>query len=688
MAVMATVGIQNAIGADAEADALRARLNGDLRSYVASSKVNTSLIPNLASSDWKVQVLAKEEAISRVVEVQGNTVLHVGKEFRSDRIIIHGDGVVWVDGTVVCPLIDIRGRGLVVFTENPLNFNGGWILMNSGLVVSKSDNHAGVHFRQGGSLMVDQHNHGEVIVSEGILSLKVGRDQNGDITLKGTSDISNISLGGDLYGTLSSNHDVNLAMQGSIYSDLDVKKNLNLKAKNFYGDSLHVDQGLTAKLRSLGDMKEESVDVKIGFGDVSVREDSHAEVVSVSDFKFKVGQNHKGNIKSEKGHVKATVMGLCEADIWAGGDLFLVADEAKGSLYAGRNGDVSIDKQLESYLYETKNNAILKCRSFWGNIKVGEEANLKAGLMERGDFSHQVQMNRGKLEVTGLNELDVTVTNQGDLSMGENKGVIKIGGNGKVKVAGSSDKAIAITGNGDISIAGHQDGAIYVGSNGKVDVRQLTGQLDVVNRADVVIGETFTKEYVDGGFVVGFGSIQVKGENIVSVESTQGNGALNLKVGGGQTGDLKAAGDLSSSIAGAHDGQVDVDKNWKHSAQSHNGQVDVGGVMEAKVTGNWLGDVAVEGQGGGTSKLTATEIWDSNLIFQCPAEVKAKSMLNRSGDDESLRLKGGLVHMSDDLQAHLASTHAVVVKARRIVGDVHVDEASKIDAIIKGRFNR
>ena len=173
----------------------------------------------------------------------------------------------------------------------------------------------------------------------------------------------------------------------------------------------------------------------------------------------------------------------------------------------------------------------------------------------------------------------------------------------------------------------------------------------------------------------------------MTVTSTKTGGALSLKVGGQQMGNLTTAGDLNSEIKQALEGAVLVSGSWKHTALSHDGSVDVTGIMEANVRGDWMGHVAVEGKGGGMSKLTAVQIIDSNLIFQCPAEVKAKSMLNQKGADESLRLKGGLVEMSEDLQAHLASTDAVVVKARRIIGDVHVDESSRIDAIIKGRLN-
>jgi hypothetical protein len=296
-------------------------------------------------------------------------------------------------------------------------------------------------------------------------------------------------------------------------------------------------------------------------------------------------------------------------------------------------------------------------------------------------------MKKGSIEVQYTNELDLMIEEKGKIQLGENHGIIKIGGDGEVMIKGSSDKEISITSNGKISVNGDQVGAVYVGGNGAIDVGTLTGDLNVVLKAEVVLGTTKTIEYVDGGITVGAGSIEVKRDNVVAITSTKAGGALALKVGGLQDGDLTVAGDLNSNINKALQGDVLIGGSWKHSAQSHEGSVDVTGVMDATVRGDWMGHVAVEGKGGGMSKLTAVQILDSNLIFLCPAEVRAKSMLNQKGADESLRLKGGLVEISEDLQAHLASTDAVVVKARRIIGDVHVDESSRIDAMIKGRLS-
>lgn len=682
--MMAAMG-QSVIAEDGEVVALRGQLQKQLSSLTKGQNLATSVL-NLGSKDWKTQVLAKDEAFSRVVEVQGKTLLHVGKEFRADRIIVHGDGVVWVDDTVVCPLIDIRGQGMVVFKNNPLNFTGGWILMDSGLVVAKADNQAGVHFRKGGTLLVEKDNHGEVIVSEGKLSLNVGGNQNGDITLKGASDSSALVIGGDLHGFLSSQQDVKLDMQGSIYSNLLGQKSVDVSAKNFLGEWIKVQQVLKAKLNQLGQRDHSLSSVEMGEGNIDVKTSSFANLVAENNLKMKVGEDQLGSVSSLKGNLNLAVGGFCDGDLMAAQNLNLSAQRSRGEIVAGADAVVKVKDSVESYRLDAGKNGTLQCGTFWGNIKVGAKGDLATHVMDRGDFSHSIEMGSGRVAVKNVNELDIVIKDEGQIKIGENRGELKIGGDGQVDVAGTSNKDIVVSKNAQVKVGQAQVGSVFVGGDGQVNIGELTGELEVVKTAKVAIGETKTMEYVDGGITIGQGSVQVKGNNIVAVTSTEAKQVLELTVGGAQKGPLKAAGDLNSKIKEVLEGDVEVAQSWTHSALAQSGDVKVGQLMKAKVAKNWSGDVSVMGAEG-ESSLSAQQILDSNLWFTSRANVVAQAMLNTDGQDESIRLKGGHIEMARDLQAHLASDGPVVVKAKRIVGDVQVDETSNIDAIVKGRLS-
>jgi hypothetical protein len=669
--------------ADGEFNGLQNQLKQEMQPYL--SEMNGVELPNFVSEQWKLQVLAEEEALGHLVEVQGSSFLKIGKKFQADRVIIHGDGVVWVEGLVVCPQIDIRGKGIVIFEANPLNYAGGWIKMDSGLVVAKTVNNAGVHFRKGGVLRVGGDNHGEILVSTGELKLQVKGTQFGDIRLGKNEKTANIQIGMDLYGQLESQQSVDLKLAGVVYSDLSSAKNLKIEAKALLSKKCEAVGHLVLKVKRIGERGQSSLRISSNTGELMVGESAFCDMTTEGELKISVKNDFLGKIQSNKGPVVLQGKDVV-GDLYSGSDLSVVAQSVKGRLTALRNANLQVAESLESQLVKIGEQGVIKASNLMANVDIAGEGKISADRILKGSFYQWIHLGQGEVIVKEVNELNLEVKKNGVLKCADNTGRLKFGGSSQIEINGRGMGAISVVNDADIFVKEGQEQSVFIGGRGQFKTSFLRAGLTIVNEAEVKIIRTESVDYEDTTISIGSGKIQIAETNDYSIEALKDQGELVLNIGAANHSDILAKGRAIINIKGDNVGSVNVANGLDWKSYSQVGPVTCMGLAKFEVKEDWRGDCVV-GPVDGVVLFKARRVIDSNLLFSADADITTETILDEQSGEEVVRLNGGNIMVKGDLMANLVGSGTVKVKAHRIIGDVQVAEKSQVEAIIKGHLN-
>ena len=640
---------------------------------------NAAGLPDLKGK-WKAKVLASDSAIGEVIEVKGSTFLKVGRLLDVDRIVVHGDGILWVDGELRCSDIDIRGKGIVLFSENPLPFSGGWIRMDSGLLLAKGSNQAGVHFRKGGTLSVAAENQGDLVVSAGELRLRVGGDQVGNIDIRGAGGKSKLNLGGDLIGSLMSLQDIDLSLKGDVHSDVNSRANLSIKAREIWGNLSSAGHSVL-EIASLGS-RLKPVEVNVGSLEAKIAKMGFADVVGNQNVNYRIGGSQEGSLKSEGGNLNVVCGGDLKGDSQAGRDLSLQARSVDGSLLAGGRLQATVKEELKSHWVKSKGDATVSCGDFRGSMLVGGKAEVNGQRALLEPYHGSIEVGSGKLTWKGENQLDSMAKGDLRLVTDSSQGDFKSLANGSIKITKNNSGDFATKGNGTLEVAGVQSGKVASGSYAKVVVGTLSASITVANAADIAI----TKAIAEAGaesIEVGKGKVVISSANPLSVTSTLAEN-LELEVGGSQLAPVMAAG--SAKVVAKEDllDVIESKGNLSLKGRSCLAAVTVGGSFKGVVAADWSGDLKVAGAG--ASSLSVLNVIDSNLLIQGNFALKAKDVDDREGLEEQIRVGGGSIVVGESIEANVLSTSDILIKARIIKVDVFVNDASEVDAIVKGRL--
>lgn len=607
-----------------EARSIRQQLDREVKASQKRYGVNSTALPNLNSQDWKVHLIAEEEAFSEVIEVQGNSIVHVGKTLVADRIIIHGDGVVWVSGIIQCQTIDIRGKGLVMFDTNSVHYNRGWIKIDQGTVLSKGINQMNVHLRKGGFLRSGGDNLGEVLVSSGDLKIDVHGNQKGDINFGSSRGKVDVKILGDLEGKFSSKGAISLQVGGDLKQSLIGDSSIKIKAGKVLGDQLSAGGHLEADLHQLGErLNPTSVSAKSAlirtakgrFGDVSL----------VENGEFMIGGASEGAFTSLQGSIKARIAGYHEGKISAGGAIDLDARDSKGDLVAARNLKANVKETLISHRLASGGEANVSCSIFEGNMNIKGRAMVSAMETRRGPFATLISMGSGKISVKGAHKLDTISKGNLELLANRGSGYIKSNGPAKVSFSGDHLGKIVVKGPLDLAISGRQDGSIYAGSQAKVKISTLSSALSVMGVGNVELTKLVHAPYEDSTIQIGSGTLKVQSDCTFDIEGLSAGQWLKVSVQGKRASNATSKGHLELTSTGSSLGQIEAGGQLTLRALSHEGKVQVGETCDITIVKDWFGDIH-SSEKTGTSKFTAATIRDSNLLFQGALDLKPEKL--------------------------------------------------------------
>jgi len=668
-----------------EGQKLRQKLGKELEATQKEFKINKTLLPNLADKEWKVHLVAEEEAFSEVIEIQGNSILYVGKSLVADRIIIHGDGIVWVKGLIQCPIIDIRGKGLVVFETNSVGFNEGWIKLNEGTILSKGANKMNVHLRKGGLLKVGGENHGEVMTSTGDLMLDVEGNQMGDINFLSKSGKANLNIKGDLHGSFSAKGSIDLEIGGDIFHDLIGEKDIKLKAGKVLGGQLSALGNLDADVHQLGE-RVQPISVSAKSAKLNVVKGRFGNVSLVGNGMLNIGGASVGSISSLQGSLDIKIGAQHKGNISAGGSIKLEAHDAKGDLIAGQNLVANIKKALVAHRVATGKDASIVCELFEGNTDIKGRGQFKAVETRRKSFASLISMGTGKISIQGLHQLDTISKGALELTAKSGSGYIKSAGATKISFAGDHTGKIQTTkGPLNLLVGGRQSGHVHASSVAEVKIGVLSSGLTVLGDAKVEIGSLEVTEYEYTILELDSGTLNILSDAIFDIRGLSSDKWLKVTIKGSRNSTVKSNGHLDLTSSGPSKGTIDANGQLKLKALSHEGDVRVVGISKINITKDWFGNLKSLTKTG-TSIFQVNTLRDSNLLFESDLNLKAVKVINRVPGEEQIRVGSGTLLVREELESNLYSAGKVTVKAKRIVGDVFVDDASKVDAIVRGRL--
>jgi hypothetical protein len=663
---------------------LQQTLDGEIVEAQKRYNINPAVIPNFKGNDWKVHVIAEEDAYSEVIEIQGNSIVHVGQSLVADRIIIHGDGVVWVKGLLNCPIIDIRGKGLIMFDTNSVNFNGGWIKLDTGVILSNGKNKMNVHLRNGGFFKSGGDNHGEVMVSDGELKLDVQGDQMGDINVLSPGGKANLKISGDLGGAFSSKGPISLQVGGDIQKSLIGESDVTLKAGKILGQQLSALGHLDADVHQLGE-RIQPISVQAKTAKIKSAKGRFGDISLVGKGELFLGGASIGSISSIQGDLLIKISKRHEGNISSGGALNFEANSSTGDMVAAKALKVVVKESLTSHRLVSGENGNISSSIFKGNIDIKKHAILMFGETLRGSFATQISIGSGKVNIKGSHHLDTLSKGSLELNAKNGSGFIKAGGLAKIYFAGDHLGKIQAKGPLDLQVGGKQLGYVHAGSSANAKFATLASGLTVLGKAQLEIGRFEIIEYEDTNLRIGAGTLSILSDALFDIEGLASGQWLKVAIKGDRPSKASSKGHLELNITGDSSGDIETLGQLHLKAQNHEGLVNVSENCNIEVKGQWKGHLASHAKGGSSSFFAAT-VFDSNFLFNGGLSLKANKILNRIPGEEQIRIETGSVIVKDEIESNLMAVGKVTVKAKRIVGDVFVDKASRIDSIVRGRL--
>lgn len=643
-------------------------------------------IPSFKEDEWKIHVLAEEEAISDKIEVSGKSLIYIGNKMFTEKLVIHGDGILFINGDLVCPEIDIKGNAIVVYNENKVKYYGGLLKIGSGLIVARNSNSLNVHMRNNGIFYVGGNNNGKVSAN-GQVTVYIKGKQQGDIKIgKGNNRPAKVFVGNKMVGKLDVQQHADVEIKSSLEGDVRVVGNLKIKSGDFLYSNMNVSGAMNGVMASIVSGEETSL-VNVGSGSLKVVKSAMANLTSVGHFNYIVGDNQKGFLTTLKGNLTASIANACEGDVNCGASATFNTGSYLGKFSAKHNAIINAKTVFESYLLKTGGNCKLKATTFKGNAEIAKSGDLTAANFLSDKFYHYMHLGQGSVKAGMNNELEVIIKGNGLVSVGaNNQQLIKIGQNGTVKIGSNNKGRIIVGANGTISVKRDQADTVFVGQDGTVSLGKAFKSVVVVRSAKMSIGET-QKSYFDKSILkMGYGSINVKRNNNFDVIATDKAQAANLSVGLAHKGDITLAGKGNIKILRDSVAEVFVGNVASFQAENQTGKMHFANMLTCVISGTLMGDLYVA-ENPGKSSLKIGHILDSNIGIYAFANIWTDEIKDIKAGAEKVYLKTGSLIAKLNIEADFLGKHDIHVQAKNIYGNVDIgDESSKVDAIVKGKM--
>ena len=663
-----------------------AALEAEVKAFEKKGIVDVPL-PKFNESEWKVHVLAENEAISDVIEVSGKSLVYIGSKLFTQKLVIHGDGILFVNGELICPEIDIKGNAIVIFNDNKVKFYGGNLKIGSGLIAARKGNNLNIHIRKNGTLYAGSYNNGS-IVANGQVTVHIDGPQKGDILLgKGATRDAKIFIAKNLEGKITCLQNCNVEVSGSLTGDVSVIGNLKIKAGDFLKSNMTVSKTLNGKLNSIVSAKNNRSKVTIDMGTLSIAKSAEVTINSNGDLAYNVGVDHLGNITTIKGNINASIAANCKADVDSGANANFKSTNFTGLFTVKENAVITNRKVFESYMLKTGGSCKLKTDTFKGNANVATKGDLTATNYLSAGFYHNLKMNSGSIKATEYNELLIDIAKDGSVAIGkDNTKSIKIGTKGKITIQGSCKGRIVIGADGDVLVKKTQAGIVNIGVNGTVILGKAMKSVIVVKKATINIGTTTLSYFDDSIISIGSGDIKVSQLNQFDVIATNKDAAASLNVGQNNNGDVHLAGKGNIKVGKNLTGNVKVIDVATYSSKNQFGKMYFGNTVKCNIIQKLQGNLYVA-DNSGKSYLKIGHIIDSNIGIYAWASIETIEALDVNSTREKIFLETGSLVASQNLETDFAAEKEVHVQARNIYGNVEVGhENSRVDAIVKGKM--
>ncbi|MBF0197138.1 MAG: hypothetical protein HQL32_05490 [Planctomycetes bacterium] len=653
----------------------------------AKSKMTLDVkVPDLSPKAWKVHVLAEEETISDSIEVTGGTLLYTGNRLKAERLIVHGDGILLVDGELLCPEIDVKGNGIVIFKKNSVRYYGGQMKVGSGLVIAKSENNLNLRIRKDGAYYCGGENKGEIMI-DGLATIEIKGNQEGNIIIgegKGRPAIVNVKR--NLKGKVNSQQSCDIAVEDDIFGHMDIKGNLKLSGRNLIASDITVSETLNAKLNSVISKKDKQNTLKAKQATISTVRNNVSDLHTALNLTLKVGGSHQGKMTSNTGNIDATITENSKGDIAAGNSIKAVASNLFGNITAANNANLTIKDTLESYLLKTGKNATVKAGTFKGNADIGGKGDLSAVDFVKGEFYYQVKMDHGSLKAKKNNELEIAVAKKGSVNVGQNnRANIKIGAQGDVTVGESNTGSIIIGDNGIVKVKREQMDVIYIGGTGDVEAGRAHKSIIVKKEAKIKLGESVDSYYDEGVIQIANGLITTIGKNSFDIQTTSADKNTKVTIGDYNEGNMDIVGTADIAVSRDQTGKTNVGKGGSLKARSHFGNITFGDAANIDITNLLCGNLYVAANKGTTTVNIGTAK-DANMGIYGLCNMKTGDISNDKPGEETIFIQTGSLISKNNIESNFVAKGAMHVQARNIYGNVDIgDPNSKVDAIVKGK---
>lgn len=653
----------------------------------AAQKGVKTKIPTFDESKWKVHVLAEQEAVSLGIEVTANSFIYVGQKLITESLTIHGDGILFVEGDLVCPVVDIKGNAIVIFKQNHVKYFGGQLKIGSGLIIGEKDNYLDIRIKDGGAYHLGGNNRGEIIVSNGAAILNIAGHQVGDMTF-GKGSGSRIEVGKMLKGDLDAQQNCHVIVKLDIDGDMKVQGDLGLAGRELMNSKVDVSGTLNAELGSISKAEGQNSSISASAAAIKVKRDSESDISVQTNLKAVIGGSHLGNIEAKTGSMDVAASKDCKGDLSSGADTKLAAANFRGKVSAKGNAEIQVKEICESYLIEVSKNCLLKAKIFRGNAKIGGAGDFSANDFNSSEFYyHSMEFGSAKVQAVENNELEIIVKNDGIVKVGqENSAKIRVGGNADVNIGQSNTGAIVVGKNGKIQVKNNQIDPVFVGGNGAVAIGTAHKTIIIKGKADVKLGESLKSYYDTGWLQVGFGSIQVTKDNHLKIITKTKGELTSFKIGGDNLAGIDSAGKIDGNISGNQNGDVVVAEGGKYNvSKDQEGAITSGGAIEGGIAGTLKGDILIK-KNPGKSSLKIGNIIDSNIAVYAFGSFNINALLDQEPGKEKVFLSKGEFIAKENIEADVMSEGDVLVQAKNIYGNVDIgSESSKVDAVVKGQ---